>query len=168
MAEIVAKRLVDHLERARFVVMKRPPIGGGAALGRGFEGQSCGRGDSSNAPHRREHGLDWAGQHAKLLEQKSKFLCMDIHTRDSLGREQEMLAMPVEKLPLWLASINPNKIQSETNPARVEHYRAESAVAGYATWTGLSPASIRPSPRPAGSLPRSLGEFPPEHRSYRM
>ena len=36
MAEIVAKRLVEHLERAGFVVMKRPPIGGGAALGRGF------------------------------------------------------------------------------------------------------------------------------------
>jgi hypothetical protein len=26
MARIVAKRLVDHLEDARFVVMKRPPI----------------------------------------------------------------------------------------------------------------------------------------------
>jgi hypothetical protein len=39
MARIVAKRLVDHLERSGFVVMKKPPIGGGAALGRGFEGQ---------------------------------------------------------------------------------------------------------------------------------
>jgi hypothetical protein len=38
MAEIVAKRLVRHLERAGFVVMKRPPALGGAALGRGFEG----------------------------------------------------------------------------------------------------------------------------------
>ena len=38
MAEIVAKRLVEHLERAGFVVMQRAPIGGGAALGRGFEG----------------------------------------------------------------------------------------------------------------------------------
>ena len=37
MAEIVAKRLVEHLERAGFVVMKRPPDSGGAALGRGFE-----------------------------------------------------------------------------------------------------------------------------------
>jgi hypothetical protein len=38
MSEIVTKRLVEHLERAGFVVMKRPPIGGGGALGRGFEG----------------------------------------------------------------------------------------------------------------------------------
>jgi len=36
MAEIVAKRLVEHLTRAGFVVMKKPPSGGGgAALGRG-------------------------------------------------------------------------------------------------------------------------------------
>ena len=38
MAEIVAKRLVEHLERSGFVVMKRPPMSGGDALGRGFEG----------------------------------------------------------------------------------------------------------------------------------
>jgi hypothetical protein len=38
MAEIVTKRLVERLERAGFVVMKRPPISGGAALGKGFEG----------------------------------------------------------------------------------------------------------------------------------
>ena len=37
MAEIVAKRLVDHLERAGFVVMKGPPEVGAAAMGRGFE-----------------------------------------------------------------------------------------------------------------------------------
>ena len=38
MAEIVAARLVDHLERAGFVVMKRQAGVGAAALGRGFEG----------------------------------------------------------------------------------------------------------------------------------
>jgi hypothetical protein len=38
MSAIVAKRLVEHLERSGFVVMKKPPIGGGAALGRGHEG----------------------------------------------------------------------------------------------------------------------------------
>jgi hypothetical protein len=36
--EIVAKRLVEHLERAGFVVMKRPAEIGAAALGRGFKG----------------------------------------------------------------------------------------------------------------------------------
>ena len=36
MAEIVAKRLVEHLQRAGFAVTKRPTEIGGAALGRGF------------------------------------------------------------------------------------------------------------------------------------
>ena len=38
MSEIVAKRLVEYLDRAGFVVMKKPPEIGAAALGRGFEG----------------------------------------------------------------------------------------------------------------------------------
>jgi hypothetical protein len=38
MAEIVAKRLVEHLERSGFAVMKRPPAVGAASLARGFEG----------------------------------------------------------------------------------------------------------------------------------
>ena len=38
MSEIVAKRLVRHLERAGFVVMKKPPTGGHSVLARGFEG----------------------------------------------------------------------------------------------------------------------------------
>jgi hypothetical protein len=40
MADIVAKRLVRHLERAGYVVKKRPPaLGGGDNPGRrGFEG----------------------------------------------------------------------------------------------------------------------------------
>ena len=37
MAEIVAKRLVEHLERAGFVVMKRPPAPGHAIIGRGAD-----------------------------------------------------------------------------------------------------------------------------------
>ena len=37
MARIVAKRLVEHLEQSGFVIMKRPPGVGAAALGRGYE-----------------------------------------------------------------------------------------------------------------------------------
>lgn len=39
MARMVAKRLVQYLEGAGFVVMKKPPAVGAAALGRGFEGR---------------------------------------------------------------------------------------------------------------------------------
>jgi hypothetical protein len=39
MAKFVAERLVERLEPSGFVVMKRPPSAGAAALGRGYEGQ---------------------------------------------------------------------------------------------------------------------------------
>ena len=38
MSVIVAERLVVHLEHLGFVIMKKPPLCGGGALGRGFEG----------------------------------------------------------------------------------------------------------------------------------
>jgi hypothetical protein len=37
MAAIAAERVVRHLGRAGFVVMRRPSAVGGAAIGRGFE-----------------------------------------------------------------------------------------------------------------------------------
>jgi hypothetical protein len=37
-ADIVAKRLVRHLERAGYAVMKRRPLGGHSQIGRGFQG----------------------------------------------------------------------------------------------------------------------------------
>jgi hypothetical protein len=38
MAKIAAHRIVRHLEKARYVVMKKPPLGGHSAVGRGFDG----------------------------------------------------------------------------------------------------------------------------------
>ena len=38
MAEIVAKRLVERIERSVLVVMKRPQMTGAAAIDRGHEG----------------------------------------------------------------------------------------------------------------------------------
>jgi len=38
MSVIVAERLVEHLKRSGFVIMKKPPLCGGGALGRGFQG----------------------------------------------------------------------------------------------------------------------------------
>ena len=36
MARIAAEWIVEHLEQARFVVMRKPLLGGHSALGRGF------------------------------------------------------------------------------------------------------------------------------------
>ena len=80
-------------------------------------------------------GLDWSSQRVKLVDQKVKFSCGDIATTGADGKTYEMLAMPVEKLALWLASINPNKIKVEATRAKVERYQAESAIALHDYWT---------------------------------
>jgi hypothetical protein len=36
MADIVAKRLIRHLEHSGYVVMKKPPLGGHSQVARGF------------------------------------------------------------------------------------------------------------------------------------
>jgi P22_AR N-terminal domain len=80
-------------------------------------------------------GIDWSTQRAKLSEQTAKFSCGDIPTTGLDGKTYQMLAMPVEKLPLWLASINPNKLKNEAVRAKVERYQAESAIALHDYWT---------------------------------
>ena len=50
MAEIVARRLVEHLERAGFVAMKGQAIGGGAPLGEGLRGDGDARAERRDFP----------------------------------------------------------------------------------------------------------------------
>ncbi len=80
-------------------------------------------------------GLGWGSQRQKLLAQADKFACDDIVTHDASGRRQEMISIPVSKLPLWLATINPNKIPDPVKRAKVELYQAESAIALHDYWT---------------------------------
>ena len=80
-------------------------------------------------------GIAWAAQHAKLQEQHTKFSCHDIVTTGLDGKNYSMLCMPVDKLPLWLATINPNKIRDVAIRAKVEEYQAESAIALHDYWT---------------------------------
>lgn len=87
-------------------------------------------------------GMAWSSQFVKLQEQKEKFSCYDIVTPDSRGHEQEMFVMPVEKLPLWLATINPAKIPSLTVREKVERYQAECAIVLHDYWT--KGAAVRP------------------------
>lgn len=80
-------------------------------------------------------GMSWGGQREKLQAQAEKFSCADIRTAGADGKAYDMLAMPVKKLPLWLATINPNKIPDPVRRAKVELYQSESAVALHDYWT---------------------------------
>lgn len=79
-------------------------------------------------------GIDWAGQQRKLTNQSEKFSCRRMSTTGADGKSYDMLTVPVGKLALWLASLNPNNVHPSVR-ARVELYQAESAVALHDYWT---------------------------------
>lgn len=79
-------------------------------------------------------GLAWQSQIDKLNAQPQKFNCHHIMTVAEDGKTRSMLSMPVRKLNLWLASINPNKIRRPDIRSKVELYQEESAQALFNYW----------------------------------
>lgn len=80
-------------------------------------------------------GLGWGSQTQKLKDAAFKFSCSDIVTTGADGKSYQMLSMPVQKLPLWLASINPARIKDAAKRAKIELYQERSAQALHDYWT---------------------------------
>ncbi|MDY6234078.1 MAG: phage antirepressor N-terminal domain-containing protein [Desulfovibrio sp.] len=89
-------------------------------------------------------GLDWSGQAAKLNANKERW-GVSIIEIPSNGGEQEMLCMPIRKLPSYLNSINPRKVRPELR-AKIELYQAESDDALWNYW--MHGRAERPAPQP--------------------
>lgn len=79
-------------------------------------------------------GMAWGRQQTKLMEQETKFNCTLMCTVGADGKRRDMLSIPLAKLPLWLASINPNKVPDLDARAKIELYQEESAKALYDFW----------------------------------
>lgn len=79
-------------------------------------------------------GMAWGRQQTKLMEQETKFNCTLMCTVGADGKRRDMLSIPLAKLPLWLASINPNKVPDLQARAKIELYQERSAVALYEFW----------------------------------
>lgn len=100
-------------------------------------------------------GLDWATQFRKLKSNESRWGIVIMTTAPrggitnivipSEGGEQEMLCMPVRKLPSYLNSINPRKVRPELR-AKIELYQAESDDALWNYW--MHGRAERPAPQP--------------------
>lgn len=87
-------------------------------------------------------GLVWAAQSVKLNANKERW-GISIIEIPSNGGEQEMLCMPVRKLPSYLNSINPKKVRPELR-AKIELYQAESDDALWNYWMQGRAASSHP------------------------
>lgn len=79
-------------------------------------------------------GLDWKGQHKKLMEQSEKFNCGHITTVAKDGKNREMLCIPIKKLNGWLFGLNPNKVRADLKE-RLENYQEECFLALWDYWT---------------------------------
>lgn len=79
-------------------------------------------------------GLDWKGQHKKLMVQSEKFNCGHITTVAKDGKNREMLCIPIKKLNGWLFGLNPNKVRADLKE-RLENYQEECFLALWDYWT---------------------------------
>lgn len=86
-------------------------------------------------------GIRWSGQHAKLVGNKEVWGVQIIWTPSKSGM-QETLVMPIEKLPLFFATIKPNKVHSDLRP-KIIRYQKECAKALWAYWTRGSAVNPR-------------------------
>lgn len=77
-------------------------------------------------------GLGWASQSQKLNSNKARWGVTIIVIPSESG-EQQMLCLPVRKLPAYLSSINPKKTRPELR-AKIELYQAESDDALWNYW----------------------------------
>ena len=57
-------------------------------------------------------GMSWSTQAHKILR-NPQFTCVHMNTHDSIGREQEMLCIPVQQVGMWLCTVNANKVRAD-------------------------------------------------------
>ena len=96
-------------------------------------------------------GLGWASQSQKLNSNRERWGVTIIVIPSESG-EQQMLCLPVRKLPSYLNSINPRKVAPELRE-RIELYQAESDDALWNYW--MNGRAERPTPTPAPDAPLS-------------
>lgn len=90
-------------------------------------------------------GLGWASQSQKLNSNRERWGVTIIVIPSESG-EQQMLCLPVRKLPSYLNSINPKKVRPELR-AKIELYQAESDDALWNYW--MHGRAERPAPQTA-------------------
>ncbi len=87
-------------------------------------------------------GLGWQSQHRKLLQDAKRWQVRTVKVQTP-GGKQEMLCLPLRKLPAWLMSISPSKVKPEIREKLVR-YQEECDRVLWEYWSRM-----RGSPPPA-------------------
>ena len=78
-------------------------------------------------------GLAWQSQHAKLSEKFGSTITIIVMVAED-GKPREMACLPLRKLPAWLYSINPSKVNPELRD-KIIRYQEECDDALWNYWT---------------------------------
>ncbi|WP_348944147.1 phage antirepressor N-terminal domain-containing protein [Chitinibacter sp. FCG-7] len=78
-------------------------------------------------------GIAFASQHRKLSS-NPRWRCHLMIARDSQGRSQEMLTLPLNQIPAFLNSIEPNRVKPEVRQSLLA-YQDECTTALFSYWT---------------------------------
>ncbi len=105
-------------------------------------------------------GLDWSGQAAKFRSNKERW-GMEIISIPTESGVQEMVCMPLRKLPAFLAGINPKKVKTEIRD-KVIIYQNECDDALWDYWT-KGRAERQPEPAQL-SLPPTDAPITPDQQ----
>lgn len=89
-------------------------------------------------------GLDWKSQHTKLADRFGSVM-VEITTTGGDGKQYGMACLPLKKLPAWLYSISPNKVNPELRD-KIVRYQNECDDALWDYWTKGS--ATRPGAQP--------------------
>lgn len=79
-------------------------------------------------------GVSWQGQHEKLSANQDRWGIKNILIPSTTGN-QEMICLPLRKLPGWLMTIQPNKIKKDDVRERVIQYQNECDDVLWKYWT---------------------------------
>lgn len=87
-------------------------------------------------------GLDWGGQHKKLIAHPVLSKGIAITEMPSPGGPQQMVVLPLNRLALWLATISPQRVRDPAIRARILRYQERAADALFHYFFGQAAGAV--------------------------
>lgn len=111
-------------------------------------------------------GLNWSAQLAKLRANSKRWGVLEINI-PSKGGEQKSIAMPLRKLPAWLAGIYPKKVKPELRET-IELYQEECDDALWSYWSEGHAVNPRATitPEQQRIIQETVAELAHENKAY--
>lgn len=118
-------------------------------------------------------GIDWKTQYRRIQGDEVLAACVVIMTtRDTAGRQQEMVALPLNVLLVWLVKINAGKVAPVAKPLLIA-FQMEAGMVLMEAWLAArqgAPAPLPKGEKPSGFMLAEMDGVPPsqQHPAFQM